>query len=228
MSEPREKPQLKLLVNAETGEVIEDGYAHQLEELNRKYLGVLGENGKLRKELARLRLAEPESETIMDILRYCNERWGKRHEIAPDGVRWDKVRSRLTQKLVDRSPWTPDELKLAADGALLDDWIAGRARNSPGYLDAKTVFRDEKIVQDLRDLALGFKAQAGIHLSDLLEVASELRVVKWGFLLRKCLCGHRRIEHRKGCPESCSFCECEDWDEDIFDPFNERQYGWAS
>src|SRR5262245_55702590 len=93
------KPQLHLVVNAETGEVAPESF--QLDELNKKYLGALGELGKLKKELRELRAVEPQSEIVREILDYWRERCRPRATIAPGGKRWEKVRARLKDELDD-------------------------------------------------------------------------------------------------------------------------------
>lgn len=219
------RPNLRVL-NTDTGELEQDAYGYQLEELNRKYLGLLGENGRLRKQIAELRMVEPEAQAIRDILEYTRDRIGKPGQhIIEGGERWEKVRARLKDRIDGRGPLTPDELKLAADGALLDPWLNGTAYKAPKdgrYLDAKTIFKSGDQVLKLRDLAIGFKGTAGVHLRDLLDVADELHIISWKHSLRICECGHRRIEHARCDPqkegrELCFMCDCRDFYEDVLE-----------
>jgi hypothetical protein len=224
------RPDLRV-INSDGELVQDDPLVLEHEELKRKFFGLLGENGKLRKQIAELRGLEPEAETIREILHYAKERYGKpRQEIIEGGERWEKCRARLRDKPEGRGQRTPEELKLAIDGALLEPWLNGTAPNAPKdgrYLDAKTVFKSPEQVAKLRDLALGFQAQAGVHLGDLLDVATDLQWVNWGYLLKTCGCGHRRVEHAHGDPslegrELCRECDCPDFDIDPFDAFNIR------
>lgn len=207
-----ERPQLRL-IDSNTGEVVEDEREVLIEQLTAdlrtKQLAI----GKLKRELKELRAVEPEAKVIRDVLGYWRDACKPSAQIAPASRRWEKVRARLKDRLDDRDPWTPAELKLAVDGALLDPWINGRARGSRGYLDAVTIFRDAEMVEKLRDLALGFKAQASVGVRDLIAVSAELRVVDWRQVLRLCECGHRRIEHVPGV-EACIRCECREFFED--------------
>jgi hypothetical protein len=216
------------VVNAETGELVEDERDVLIEQLQADLQGKILAIGKLKRELRHLRAVEPESEVVREVLEYWRERCAPRATIAPGGKRWEKVRDRLKDQLDDRPSWTPNELRLAVDGALLDPWLSGSDRKSKGYLDAQTIFRDAEMVERLRDLALGFQAQAGTPLRDLIDVAAELRFVNWRHLLRVCECGHRRVEHARGDSdhggrERCFFCGCEDFFEDPFERFNERR-----
>jgi hypothetical protein len=222
-----ERPQLHL-VNAATGELVEhDDRDIQIEQLESELRGKRLAIGKLKRELKELRSVEPEAEIVRDVLTYWQQKCAPRSTIAPGGKRWEKVRARLKDKLDGRDPWTPDELKLAVDGALLDPWLNGTAPKSKGYLDAETIFRDAEMVEKLRNLALGFKATAGVGLGDLLDVTAELGTANWSHLLKVCVCQHRRLEHSRPDPsregrEGCLTpgCECEDFDLDWHDPFN--------
>lgn len=221
MTEPAPRPPLHL-VDAQTGEIVEDERDLLLEQYEKDLTVKRLRIGKLEKELRHLRSVEPESEAIREILEYCRERWGRRFEISPGGKRWEKVRARFRDRIDGRDPWTPEELKLAADGALLDPWLSGRDKRSKGYLDPETVYRDPEIVERLRDLALGFGGKAGIGLGDLLDFVPRLGQIGWKDVLRVCMCGHTRLEHSRGVTEGCLVCTCEDFDLDVFDDFNQR------
>jgi hypothetical protein len=221
------------VINAETGEVVEDERDLLIEQLTRDLHGKQVQIAKLRKEVSELRLVEPEAQTIIEVLEYCRDRFNKpRQHITPGGERWEKCRARLRDKPTDRPAITPDELKRAADGALLDPWLNGSAPKAPKdgrYLDAKTIFKSPEQVQRLCDLALGFKAETGIYLGDFLDYASESRIVHWGFLMEVCICGHRRNEHSLADPlrhgeQPCLVqCRCSDFDFDIGAPFNVKR-----
>lgn len=217
------------LVDTTTGEVVEEDERDLLiEQLQADLKGKQLAVSRLKRELKELRAVEPEAQTIREILEYWRSRCLPGATLAIGGKRWEKVRARLKDKLDDREPWTPGELRLAVDGALLDPWLSGRDRHSRGYLDAETIFRDAEQVERLRDLALGFKAQAGAHLGDLIDVADELRIVEWKPILRICVCGHRRIEHRRPDPdlhgfEGCLECECPDFADDVLNELWEQQ-----
>lgn len=221
------RPDLKV-INTQTGEVVEDTRDYQLEELNRKYLGALGTIGKLRKEIAELRVVEPEAQAVQGVLEYWKANCKPNAEITQDGKRWKNVRARLRDKFDDRPPRTPDELKLAVDGALLDPFWNGshpKSRGKSFVLEAESIFASSERVETLRDIALGFKAKAGVHLKDLLEVTDRLRFVSWKYLLQTCECGHFRVEHAHPDPtiegrELCFLCPCGDFDVDPFDPRN--------
>lgn len=51
-----------------------------------------------------------------------------------------------------REGFTVEDLKLAVEGAELDDWLMGRKQGSPGYRDIETLLRDAAQVERLRDL----------------------------------------------------------------------------
>lgn len=223
-------PQLHL-VNADTGELVEDERDILIEQLKSELTGKSLQIGKLKRELREFRAVEPEAETIRDVLTYWRDRCKPRAAIAPAGKRWEKARARLREKLEDRPPMTVEELKLAVDGALLDRWHTQKGMEH--RLDAEFLFRSYESVERLRDLAIGFKAHAGIGLGDLLEVTNELVFVNWKHLLATCLCEHRRLEHSKPDPnffgrEACLIpgCECADFDLDFEDLFNQRTQPW--
>jgi hypothetical protein len=217
------------VVDAETGELVRDDDRDILiEQLERELRGKQLAIGKLKRELRDLRAVEPEALIVRDVLDYWRERCKPRATIAIGGKRWEKVRARLRDQLDRGKPFTPAELKLAVDGALLDPWLSGRDRRSKGYLDAETIFRDAEMVERLRDLAVGFDAETGVAIHDLLDVADALRLVHWPMLLEGCVCGHRRIEHSRPDPrleglEGCFACECDDFDYDWSDAFNVRR-----
>jgi hypothetical protein len=185
------KPELRLLVNPETGEVVEDQRDILIRQLEDEKRGQSLQIGLLKKELRELAAVEPEAQVILDVLSYWKERCKPTARIALKGKRWAKVRARLRDRFDDREPWTADELKLAVDGALLDPWLNGTDRDSKGFLDAETIFRDSEMVEKLRDLAAGFEAKAGVGVGELLAVSSDLGFVDWQFLLQTCSCGHR-------------------------------------
>jgi hypothetical protein len=218
------RPDLRV-INSE-GEILQDDpLLLEHEELKLKYFGLLGQLGTLKKELAGMRVVEPEAERIQETLDYWRERCKPRAAICAGGKRWEKTRARLREKLDNRPPLTPEELKRAVDGALLDRWHTQQGMSH--RLDAEFLFRSYESVEKLRDIALGFEGQAGVHLRDLLGVSDELRFVGWGFLLEVCMCSHRRVEHSRSDPhregrQPCllSGCQCEDWDFDFADPYN--------
>lgn len=218
-----ERPQLRL-IDSHTGEVVEDEREILIEQLEAEKKGQSLQIGRLKRELKELRAVEPEAKTIREILDYWRGLCKPTAVIVPASKRWEKVRARLKERMDERDPWTPAELRLAVDGALLDPWLNGRARGSKGYLDAVTIFRDAEMVEKLRDLALGFKAEASIEVRDLLDVAAELRIVSWRQVLRLCECGHRRIEHVPGV-ESCIRCECSEFFEDPIEWANNNRGG---
>lgn len=224
-----ERPDLRL-IDAATGEIVKhDEREILVEQLQAELRGKSLTIGKLKRELKELRAVEPEAETIRGVLEYWRSKCSPRAQIAIAGKRWEKVRARLRDKLDGRDPWTPPELKLAVDGALLDPWLSGRDRRSRGYLDAETIFRDAEMVEKLRNLAIGFEARAGLAVGELLDVADELALVDWKLLLRVCVCRHRRIEHHRPSPrEGCLApdCPCEDFDLSTLDPFNLRADPW--
>jgi hypothetical protein len=221
MTAPR--PQLRLVVDAETGELVEQDERDVLiDQLQAEKKGQSLQIGKLKRELRELRAVEPQHEQIREVLVYCNEVWQRRLHIIPASEGWEKVRARLADKIEGREPWQVAELKLAADGALLDPWMSGRDRRSKGYLAPKHVYKSPDKVQEMIALALGFEGKAGVGLGDLLEVMDDLGHVNWRHLLRICECGHRRQEHAKGDPdhdgrERCFLCGCEDFFEDPFE-----------
>jgi hypothetical protein len=227
------RPQLHL-VDLQTGELVpQDDREILIEQLQGELKGKSLQIGKLKRELRELRSVEPEAETVREILEYWRERCSPRATLAPGGKRWEKVRARLKDKLDDREPWTPAELKLAVDGALLDPWLSGKAKGSKGYLDAETIYRDAEQVEKCRNLALGFQASAGIGLGDLLDVIDQLGGVDWKHILQVCVCGCRRFEHSRPDPnfhgrEGCLApgCSCDDFDMDFEDKFNQRIDPW--
>jgi hypothetical protein len=225
------RPQLHL-VDAHTGEIVpqrDDDRDILIEEQQAKLTAAHLQIGKLKKELRDLRAVEPEALVIKDVLDYWRERCKPTATIAVGGKRWEKVRGRMKDNLDRGHPFTPAELKLAVDGALLDPWLSGRDRKSKGYLDAETIFRDAEMVERLLSLAVGFEANAGVGLGELLEVADEMLFVGWPMLLEQCTCSHRRIAHtqRDRHAEGRSPCieceECLDFDHDWCAPFNVRR-----
>lgn len=228
-----ERPQLHL-IDASTGEIVEHNeHDILIDQLQAELKGKSLQIGKLKREVRDLRATDPEAQTIRDVLSYWQERCAPRTHIAIAGKRWEKVRARLRDQLDGRGPWTPDELKLAVDGALLDPWLSGRDKGSKGYLDAETIFRDAEMVEKLRNLAVGFDARAGVGLGDLLDGIDQLAHVDWKHLLLVCLCDHRRLEHSRPDPErdgreGCLIqgCECVDFDMDFADQFNIRSDPW--
>lgn len=215
-----ERPNLRL-INAD-GEIVEDEREILIDQLQAELKGKSLQIGRLKRELKELRSVEPEQEEIRGVLAYCNEVWKRRLHIIPASEGWEKVRARFHDRIESRNnqPWTVAELKLAADGALLDPWMSGREHRSKGYLAPKHVYKSPDKVQEMFDLGLGFKAKAGIGLGDLVAVGDELGVVSWKQMLRSCCCEHRRIEHsfpdpNQGGREGCLIpgCPCLDFDE---------------
>lgn len=66
-----------------------------------------------------------------------------------DEKRKKRIRARLAEG------FSVDDLKLAIDGALKDDWLMGRKDGTPknGYRDLKTILRDAEQVERLKELA---------------------------------------------------------------------------
>jgi hypothetical protein len=219
------RPQLTL-VNTSTGEVIDrDPRDDLIEQLERDVRAKNIVIGQLRREMSELRAVEPEALVIKDVLDYWRERCRPRASIAIGEKRWEKVRARLRGKLDDRDPLTPAELKLAVDGALLDRWHTQKGMEH--RLDAEFLFGSYEKVEKLRDVALGFEADAGVALRDLMDV-EHFRMVGWRLLLEGCVCGHRRVEHSRPDPrlegqEGCFACECDDFTFDYCDPVNVRR-----
>jgi hypothetical protein len=221
---------LRLLINPQTGEVVEDERDILIHQLEAEKRGQSLQIGLLKKELRELRAVEPEAQHIKEVLGYWREKCNPNATaIAPGGKRWEKVRARFRDNLDGRDSWTTAELKLAVDGALLDPFLNGTDPKSKadGFLDATTIFRDDKQVERLMHLAVGFKVKAGVGVPELLEVGDQLGHVSWNFLLQTCSCGHKRIEHAHSDPtlegrELCFLCDCGDWDLCPFDEFNQR------
>src|SRR2546430_2362856 len=117
------KPKAQLqLVNPATGE-LEDERDVLMEQLEAEKKGQSLQIGKLKREIRNLRAVEPNAVVVREILEYWRERCRPRATVAIGGKRWEKVRARLQDNLDGRGPWTPTELKLAVDGALLDPWL---------------------------------------------------------------------------------------------------------
>jgi hypothetical protein len=66
-------------------------------------------------------------------------------------------RKRVAARLAEG--FTPEELKLAVEGAELDDWLMGRKKDSPGYRDIETLLRDAAQVEKLRELGEKIRRQ---------------------------------------------------------------------
>lgn len=213
------------LVDTQTGELVhQDERDLLIEELERQKRGLTLQLAQERKKNRDLALVEPEAETILEVLNYWREKCKPRASIAIDGERWKKARARLRERLDNRAPLTPGELMLAVDGALMCKWHTHKGMGH--RLDAEFLFRSYESVEKLRDLALGFRADSGLHLRDVQEVADKLRVVSWKHLTRTCECGHLRLEHAAGDPhhegrERCFCCSCPDFFQDVFEAMGE-------
>jgi hypothetical protein len=109
----------------------------------------------LRKELAKQHADDPRSQQIREVMEYwvvvCHK--SSRTKIPIDGVRAQKVRSRLNQK------FTVEDLKLAIDGAAAKPFVGPRGRvatNEPGTRredDLELILRDEKYVERFQGYA---------------------------------------------------------------------------
>jgi hypothetical protein len=225
-----EGPELRLLINPQTGEVVEDERDILIHQLEAEKRGQSLQIGLLKKELRELRAVEPEAQHIKEVLAYWRERINPRAvALAPGGKRWEKVRARFRDNLDGRDSWTVEELKLAVDGALLTPWLNGTDPQAKGqsWLDAETIFKSDKQVERLRDTALGFKARTGTDIAPILDVMEQMIDVDWKLLLRVCMCDHRRVSHSLPDPnrngaEGCLVhgCGCTDFDLDVYDSFN--------
>jgi hypothetical protein len=109
----------------------------------------------LRKELSKMHADDPRSADIREVLEYwiatCHK--SSRTKIPMDGVRAQKVRSRLNQK------FTVEDLKLAIDGAAAKPFVGPKGRvatQEPGCRredDLELILRDEKYVERFQGYA---------------------------------------------------------------------------
>jgi len=203
------------VIDLRTGEVIQqcEDCANYERELRAKRRRIT----LLENQLADKRASEVEAEAIVEVLSYWRDRCMKRPEsvvFAPGGRRWEKVRDRLAEDLPGRNAYTPQELHLAVDGALISPFHNGTDPKTKGkqYLDAVTIFRDAETVGAHIERTLKFEQLVGVLPSTALRALIGLNME---VELERCDCGHERLLH-VGLPELegrevCKRCGCGDF-----------------
>lgn len=221
------RPDLRL-VDTTTGEVSElpadvarlqaelEAARQQVGEAEAELRGKRSQITQLRNQLAEMQAVEPEAEQIMDVLEFWRVRCMPGASIVVGSERWQKTRARLRERDAGTKErcYTPLHLKAAVVGARLSEWHVKNKR-----LDAATLFRDSKTVDDHIGRAVTFKRAYGTSAVTLLD---ELGSPVFAWLSRRCACGHLWLEHLKGGPgpdgnQPCDTCRCPHFGESLDD-----------
>lgn len=199
------RPDLRL-VDTATGEVTEvpaeiEMLRQQVAEAEAELRAKRSQITKLKNENARLMGVEPEAESIIEVLEFWRLRCMPGASIVPGSERWLKVRDRLREHdVTTKQPaHSVVKLKAAIAGVLLSDWHVKNKK-----VDAVTIFRDSKTVEDHVARAVDFKRRKGVSALTLLD---ELAGPGLEWLADRCSCGDLRMAHLmgRGCGEFDEF-----------------------